>query len=332
MSLPQIIDPRDFVRSAMEPSRDRANTPPWVVDMPHWWFPEVNPDEVAAAGMEVSDDTTADEEDLFENSTASEGDPDAINDDEESRAVGAIAATTINAAQNPEAGNLTRAQVDPGANGDANAQEGDVAGQDVNANTAAAPTGVEQPQDQLPSEEADDRDACKICFERLAPVELIYLNCGCLYCVECLNAHFRSGLANKANYPPVCCGPIDIAAVQGFLDIENLIRYHNVLDEFAADRPIYCANKECEKGFIGDAAHADTEEDQGMVICPECALETCAKCQELRDAHVDNEGVLECPDSLELAEVKEMADQEKWRQCPGCRHLVEKIDGCNHIM
>ena len=316
----------------MEPLRDLAHTPAWV-DVPGWSFPEVDPGQVAAGSIEVNDDSDTADEDLFENSTPSEGNPDAMNDDEESRLVDITAATeAADVEQNTEAGNLQSAQVDAGASGETGAQEGDVVAQDVNVNTAAAATGAEQPQDQHHVEEADRRDACKICFERLAPVGIIYLNCGCLYCVECLNAHFRSGLANKASYPPVCCGPIDIAAVQGFLDIENLIRYHNVLDEFAADYPLYCANKECEKGFIGDAAYADMEEDQGMVICPECALETCAKCRELRDAHVDNEGVLECPDSLELAEVREMADQEKWRQCPGCRHLVEKIDGCDHMM
>jgi hypothetical protein len=188
-----------------------------------------------------------------------------------------------------------------------------------------------QAQDQVPA--AEDASPCKICFTNLTPEQFIYINCGCLYCVECLNAHFRSGLANRASYPPRCCGPqaIDIAVVQGFLDDDNVIRYHSVHEEFDAVLPLYCARKDCGTTFIGDAAPINLQGHEKMVFCPECALETCARCRELHDAHIDNEGVLECPDSLTLANVKEMAEEENWRRCPGCRHLVEKIDGCDHM-
>jgi hypothetical protein len=189
-----------------------------------------------------------------------------------------------------------------------------------------------QAQDQASGTE--NASPCKICFTNLNPEQFIYLNCGCLYCVECLNAHFRSGLANRASYPPRCCGSqaIDITVAQGFLDDNNIIRYHSVQEEFSAALPLYCARKDCGTTFIGDAAPINLQGNETMVFCPECALETCAKCRELRGAHVDNEGVLACPDSLALANVKEMAEEENWRRCPGCRHLVEKIDGCDHMM
>jgi hypothetical protein len=193
---------------------------------------------------------------------------------------------------------------------------------------------VAGPQAQDQASGAENANPCKICFTNLDPEQFIYLNCGCLYCVECLNAHFRSGLANRASYPPTCCSQqaIDIAVVQGYLDDDNIIRYHSVQEEFSAHLPLYCANKDCGTTFIGDATSIDLQGDQTMVFCPECALETCARCRELRAAHVDNEGVFECPDSLALANVKEMAEEENWRRCPGCRHLVEKIDGCDHMM
>jgi hypothetical protein len=192
---------------------------------------------------------------------------------------------------------------------------------------------VDEPQVRGQEEEAENANACKICFTNLEPEEVLFLNCGCLYCAQCLNAHFRSGLANKASYPPRCCDqfPIDIEAIQGFLDDENMIRYTIVQEEFAANRPLYCANKECGIDFIGDAARIVLQSDERMVICYGCALETCARCRELREAHADNEGVLECPDSLALAEVKDIAEEQKWCRCPGCGFLVEKIDGCDHM-
>ena len=203
---------------------------------------------------------------------------------------------------------------------------------DVVDSVADADVAGSQAQDQASG--AENTSPCKICFTNLDPAQFIYLNCGCIYCIECLNAHFRSGLANRASYPPTCCGPqaIDIAVVQGYLDDDNMIRYHSIQEEFSAGLPLYCASKDCGTTFIGDAAPIDLQGYQTMVFCPGCALETCARCRELRAAHVDNEGVLECPDSLALANVKEMAEEGNWCRCPGCRHLVEKIDGCDHMM
>lgn len=191
-----------------------------------------------------------------------------------------------------------------------------------------------QSQAQEQAADSEGETSCKICFTNLESQDFIFLNCGCLYCAECLNGHFRSGLANKVSYPPRCCGqlPIDIAAVQGFLSDENMVRYTMVQEEFSASRPLYCANKDCGVEFIGDAELLNAQGNEAMVICHGCTLETCATCRELRDAHIENEGVLECPDSLALAEVKGIAEEEKWRRCPGCRFLVEKIDGCDHMM
>ena len=197
---------------------------------------------------------------------------------------------------------------------------------DVNNSQA----GVEVDDNQA-GEATDDqigsRTACKTCYAELQPADSIFLSCGCLYCIECLNAAFRAALDNRVTFPPRCCTiNIEFAAVASCLTDKNVTRYLAADEDLGARAPIHCRN--CSK-YLADIQ--DDGEHGRMVDCPLCNMATCVECRELASAHTIVGDDLACPDSLALAGFKDVAEDGGWRRCPGCKRMVEKIADCDHM-
>ncbi len=184
--------------------------------------------------------------------------------------------------------------------------------------------------DQIANETEDRNEsptACKTCFAGQQPADSIFLSCGCLYCIECLNTAFRVALDNRVTFPPRCCTiNTEFATIAPFLTDENVTRYLAADEDLGARAPIHCGN--CSK-YLADLQ--DGGEHDRMVNCPICDVATCVECCELATAHnIEGDG-LTCPDSLALAGFKDVAEGGGWRRCPGCKRMVEKSADCNHM-
>lgn len=172
---------------------------------------------------------------------------------------------------------------------------------------------------------------CQACHELLPSP--IFLTCGHAYCRECLNQLFTVGTSNRASWPPRCClgrnRGIEIEQVQDHLDQQVLLRYISVADEFRDRRPTYCDHATCSEYLGPERLMASSK----FLQCPKCHSLTCSLCKQNSAGHtgVNND---ECrpPEELMSPGDLKLAKSKRWRQCPGCRILVERIDGCPHMM
>ena len=177
----------------------------------------------------------------------------------------------------------------------------------------------------------DQVSRCRICEDDFSEDAVsVFLNCGHTFCMDCLNACVRAGLSNKQFFPPRCCTSegIDIDGVAPFLEEDLLLHYTMVEEEFSIRHPTFCANKNCSRLF----SEVRLSKNVGKFIaCHGCDTKTCMNCRQARAHHISNhEDIDACPELISK-EDKELADGEKWKQCPGCRNLVEKEDRCSHM-
>lgn len=74
------------------------------------------------------------------------------------------------------------------------------------------------------------------------------------------------------------------------------------------------------------AQKTETKSTSSRVTCPWCGDQTCARCRAAW-----HEG-LSCDAARGKSLVMRLGDVNKWVRCPRCGHLVERVDGCDHIV
>ncbi|OCH96607.1 hypothetical protein OBBRIDRAFT_13292 [Obba rivulosa] len=165
---------------------------------------------------------------------------------------------------------------------------------------------------------AKDED-CVICGDTIQGPQ-IRAPCGHFYDRGCLRDLFRSASVDESLFPPRCCQrPFVFLDVQQYLGAELAAFFQKKAVEFGTLDRVYCHRPACS-AFLGAATPNPT-----VKRCPECRAWTCGRCKGTAHggpcAHGDAE------DAAVLA----MAENEGWKRCPGCHHLVELAHGCYHI-
>lgn len=204
-------------------------------------------------------------------------------------------------------------------------------------NTDRPNEALRNPRNGKTTYESCGRTSCGICMEMTATDNLLTIGCGCRYCKPCFNGYFETGLANRASFPPRCCGQeISLPSVRQYLVSRVVERYEDVQEEFRAKNPTYCAG--CSTFLPGAVVSGDFK------ACPKCLQQTCIRCKNARSLHVicgDVEGTSlattsrsrggQCPGVDVPPELTVLIKTEEWNRCPTCQHVVEKIDGCNFM-
>jgi len=166
--------------------------------------------------------------------------------------------------------------------------------------------------------------ACGDSFTERQLSQLVMLNCGCPRCNDCLNGNIAVGLESRRSYPPRCCGiEIEIPMIQEHLTEAHLNRWIEVKDEYRDKAPVYCAVKTCSAYLTKDTL----DQEHRWALCSKCNVKTCTGCLCLESDHTQAN---QCPEHIDKLD-KELFEKERWKPCPGCKLMVEKAEGCDHM-
>lgn len=146
--------------------------------------------------------------------------------------------------------------------------------------------------------------------------------CGHVFDLSCLENMFWRATRDESLFPPKCCQQtIPAEHARPFLASQLMATFQQKSVEFSTPDRVYCYKPKCS-AFIGPAT-----ERASTLRCPDCAASTCGMCKE--EAHSGPT----CSDREDLNNMaKQMHEKEGWQRCPSCHHLVEKSEGCHHII
>lgn len=158
---------------------------------------------------------------------------------------------------------------------------------------------------------------CVVCEEPPTTKGLVSIPCGHLFCDICLEDLFSSVLKGDPPYPPRCCRSIPFEVARPYLSQKLAKEFRAKRLELSTKNPIHCHDPKCATFIAPQSIH------NSMAICQKCLLQTCAYCKQ-------NWHFGPCSQAGDEA-LEGLAWKEHWKRCPGCRAIVERVEGCPHI-
>ncbi|PFH48829.1 hypothetical protein AMATHDRAFT_76504 [Amanita thiersii Skay4041] len=171
---------------------------------------------------------------------------------------------------------------------------------------------------------------CPVCFDK--PTEPVRLRCGHRWCRSCIKSYLLAAPSTKA-FPLGCLGNearckgrIPLSVAKNLLSTEQLQTvFQASFTAFVQSHPEeyhYCPSPDCLQVY-----KAAPKSVKGVTVqCPSCLIRICASCHS--EAH-DGFG---CSDDGEWDEdFRKWAEGRDVKRCPGCRIVIERVEGCNHM-
>ncbi|KIK01717.1 hypothetical protein K443DRAFT_678132 [Laccaria amethystina LaAM-08-1] len=167
---------------------------------------------------------------------------------------------------------------------------------------------------------------CISCFDEVTLNNVLRAPCKHNYCPSCLAALVNESIKDESRFPVRCCKKkVPTTRVLKGLDDQSDVKRALLakMCEYATpqSKRLYCPAKECSS-FLG----ADSSFKSQRVPCPACQKVSCKWCR--RPMH---EGSL-CVEDEATQQLRCAAISEGWQTCPGCRAVVQRLEGCNSIM
>ncbi|XP_057783095.1 E3 ubiquitin-protein ligase RSL1-like [Salvia miltiorrhiza] len=191
-----------------------------------------------------------------------------------------------------------------------------------------------QTNHQQSSEFEDDGNrefTCEICIE---PASKRFRNagrCSHPFCTDCVVKYIRAKLDDGAGdimCPGLGCGhSLDPTACTEVVGTDLFVRWCDALCEAAilgAER-CYCPYRNCNVLIVNECG--------GIVRkskCPSCKRPLCFQCKRVWHAGFGCDESGEARDRNDVA-FGRLAEQNKWKRCPRCRHFVELLEGCRIV-
>lgn len=184
---------------------------------------------------------------------------------------------------------------------------------------------------------------CPICYETsVKKSEKFVTDCFHAFCVECFTNYIVSSLKSKT-YPILCpllsckhhLSPYDCLSLLEDSDRKDENDQLSVLIiEYEIKENIrYCANKNCSTPFEWKADHCGNGNDRdcNRAVCPTCRHATCVECRELWHVGMTCAQYKAEKKRLNVDKLNALALSMRWKNCPHCNRLIEKISGCDTI-
>ena len=184
-------------------------------------------------------------------------------------------------------------------------------------------------------------DKCSICMEFYKINKKIILKCQHKLCYNCLKKYIENLInEGKVNSEALCCPeckiPLDPSLIQHIVtpqcwDKITFFSLNNLLSKpFNKIKGKMIKCPKCE--LISEANN-----NMFIISCPNCKTEFCIFCLKMHDTNStcaeykaweeeNSQG-----DKLFNKIIKEKENEHKYKQCPSCKEMIEKSEGCNHM-
>ncbi|KAK5132691.1 hypothetical protein LTR08_008735 [Meristemomyces frigidus] len=153
------------------------------------------------------------------------------------------------------------------------------------------------------------------------------LLCGHRMCHDCLKRIFEMSVKDPAHMPPRCCTEdhIPLRHVDKLFDVKFKLLWNRKYEEYNTRNRIYCPAPSCGNWIKPSHIHQDSH-GRKYAHCTRCKTKVCTLCNGKMHKSQD------CPQDPEIAKLVDQAKAEGWQRCFNCRSLVERTEGCNHIV
>jgi len=166
------------------------------------------------------------------------------------------------------------------------------------------------------------RLGCTCCFETFPKRKCMAAPCSHIYCRECITSLVEACIRDESLYPIKCCKqPLSKAELDRALNAKLRAAFELKCREFntSPDLRVYCSNQKCSIFICSSANRIDD------VLCSACRTSTCMGCKQ--GSHPNDT----CQGNAETLKVHELAASLGWQTCPGCKAIVQLVEGCCHI-
>ncbi|XP_020575693.1 ATP-dependent RNA helicase DEAH11, chloroplastic-like [Phalaenopsis equestris] len=179
---------------------------------------------------------------------------------------------------------------------------------------------------------------CHICLCELdEPFRLE--TCGHKFCQGCLVNQCEATIRSRDGFP-LRCAKEDCQELLLLTDLKALLLGEKLEELFQASIAWFvasnggdyrfCPTPDCP-GIYKVAASEEAALSDGPFVCGACSVETCTWC------HLEYHALISCERYREYKESPDFSlhdwrlGRENVKDCPVCRHVIEKVDGCNHV-
>lgn len=168
---------------------------------------------------------------------------------------------------------------------------------------------------------------CASCYEPLESPDALWMEmvCGHNYCYTCMEKFLRKALTDGP-FPPKCCGELNafhkVEQFRSTLPDDLRTKLDEKLEEVEASDRTYCSVPTCST-FIRPANISGNDG-----TCPSCGNVTCVACKAASHAGA-------CPATAAdaaLGQLLQTAVAEGWKMCGNCHSMIERTEGCNHMV